>query len=72
MLYYRKKRVNIATFKFEKKDLRRLVGFCEICEVRVVGQAAIPAPDGYASDVYGDNTLVVRCPRCRKAALDDI
>ena len=60
-LYYKGRSVNRAIFKVGRKDLRCLVGYCVRCGRRLVGTAAIPGPDPYASDIRGDHTPVVEC-----------
>jgi hypothetical protein len=63
-LRYKGHNVNPATFKRQRPDLRRLVGRCS-CGVVVRGKEALPQPDPYSSEIYGNNTPVVQCDDCR-------
>jgi len=71
LLYYKGKSVNREKFRPAGKDLRRLVGFCVGCGCRLVGKAAIPHPDPYASDIHGDDTPVVECDPCTDQSHDE-
>lgn len=70
-LRYNGRKVDPAKFHPKKIDLRRLVGTCD-CGATVRGQAALPAPDPYQSDINDDKTPVVMCGRCHENALQDI
>jgi hypothetical protein len=75
-LYYKGRKVNPETFQLvvrgKKKDLRRLVGTCHRCGTVLRGQAALPSPDPYASDVEHDDTPVVQCEICSESSAQDI
>jgi hypothetical protein len=71
-LRYKGRRVNPETFKAEGRDLRRLVGRCRECGCLLRGIAAIPAPDGYNSDLNHDATLVVQCGDCDSRRCEDL
>ena len=62
-LRYKGNNVNPATFKRRKTDLRRLTGRCS-CGANVQGREAVPRPDPYNSDVYGERTPLVQCDDC--------
>lgn len=62
-LYSGGRSVNPAVFK-RCKDLRRLVGFCQRCGRKLVGNAATPHADPYSSEINHDDTPVVQCGDC--------
>jgi hypothetical protein len=70
-LTYRGRRVNPATFKVRRKDLRRLVGMCH-CGRTLRGLAAIPMIDLHISDINHDPTPRVQCGECRYKSAQDI
>jgi hypothetical protein len=63
-LYYKGRSVNPVTFTAGRKDLRRLVGYCQRCGCTLVGSAALPRADPYDSDINHDDTPVVQCVDC--------
>lgn len=63
VLYYKGRKVDPAKFKAKGRDLHRLKGVCG-CGAELRGRAAIPRPDPYQDDVFGDKTPDVECEDC--------
>lgn len=71
-LRYKGRRTNPETFDPIGKDLRRLVGKCQMCGCILRGKAAVPSPDGYNSDLNNDHTPVVQCEFCDSQRCEDL
>ncbi len=71
-LRYKGRRTNPEKFDPTGKDLRRLVGKCRDCGCILRGKAAVPSPDGYASEICNDYTPVVQCEFCNSQRAQEI